>query len=157
MSADVRKGMPNPLLDRAALRARFFEQFAKRANGAWLVISAPPQGPRVLHHRPWRDTAGAETLRRMLTDWLTDMELRPACEVALLDRYIGYYQPYSTSDLDADQALFQGGGQCGTRATPRRRVVPCREMVTGQRTDRSASKIEMTASRAQSFLLPTSF
>ena len=55
------------------------------------------------------DTAGVETLRRMLTDWLTDMELRPAGEVALLDRYIGYYQPYATShaDLDADQALFK--------------------------------------------------
>jgi hypothetical protein len=45
----------------------------------------------------------------MLTDWLTDMELRPAAEAALLDRYIGYYQPYATShaDLDADQALFK--------------------------------------------------
>jgi multimeric flavodoxin WrbA len=55
------------------------------------------------------DTAGAETLRRILTDWLTDMELRPAGDVALLDRYIGYYQPYATShaDLDADQALFK--------------------------------------------------
>ena len=55
------------------------------------------------------DTAGAETLRRMLTDWLTDMELRPAGDIALLDRYIGYYQPYATShaDLDADQALFK--------------------------------------------------
>jgi multimeric flavodoxin WrbA len=55
------------------------------------------------------DTAGAETLRRMLTDWLTDMELRPAGDVALLDRYIGYYRPYATShaDLDADQALFK--------------------------------------------------
>ena len=53
------------------------------------------------------DTAGAETLRRMLTDWLTDMELRPAGEGALLDRYIGYYQPYATSHADADQTLFK--------------------------------------------------
>jgi multimeric flavodoxin WrbA len=54
------------------------------------------------------DTAGAENLRRMLTDWLTDMHLRPAGDAALIDRYIGYYRPYSTShdDLDADAALF---------------------------------------------------
>ena len=54
------------------------------------------------------DSAGAENLRRMLTDWLTDMELRPAGDVALLDRYIGYYRPYATShaDLDAEQAMF---------------------------------------------------
>lgn len=54
------------------------------------------------------DTAGAETLRRMLVDWLTDMQLRPAGEVALLDRYVGYYAPYATSHdaLDKDAALF---------------------------------------------------
>jgi multimeric flavodoxin WrbA len=54
------------------------------------------------------DSAGAENLRRMLTDWLTDMELRPAGDVALLDRYIGYYRPYATShaDLDTEQATF---------------------------------------------------
>jgi multimeric flavodoxin WrbA len=54
------------------------------------------------------DAAGAETLRRSLTDWLTDMELVPA-EGALLDRYIGYYEPYATSHdaLDRDEALQQ--------------------------------------------------
>ncbi len=54
------------------------------------------------------DSAGAENLRRMLTDWLTDMELRPAGDVALLDRYLGYYRPYATShaDLDGEQAVF---------------------------------------------------
>jgi multimeric flavodoxin WrbA len=54
------------------------------------------------------DSAGAENLRRMLTDWLTDMELRPAGDAALLDRYIGYYKPYATSheELDGDSALF---------------------------------------------------
>ena len=34
------------------------------------------------------DSAGADDLRRMLTDWLTDMHLRPAGEMALLGRYI---------------------------------------------------------------------
>jgi multimeric flavodoxin WrbA len=55
------------------------------------------------------DAAGAENLRRMLTDWLTDMHLRPAGDTALLDRYVGYYRPYATShaDLDADGALFE--------------------------------------------------
>jgi multimeric flavodoxin WrbA len=55
------------------------------------------------------DTAGAENLRRMLTDWLVDMQLRPAGEPALLDRYVGYYKLYADShaDLDADHAIFE--------------------------------------------------
>jgi multimeric flavodoxin WrbA len=55
------------------------------------------------------DSAGAENLRRLLTDWLTDMHLRPAGDIALIDRYVGYYKPYATShaDLDADKALFK--------------------------------------------------
>ena len=49
-------------------------------------------------------------LRRCLTDWLTDMKLRPARSHALLDRYLGYNQPpYSTSHeiLDHEAALFK--------------------------------------------------
>jgi multimeric flavodoxin WrbA len=55
------------------------------------------------------DTVGAETLRRSLTDWLTDMKLRPAVAPGGIDRYIGYYQPYATSHaaLDADTAVQQ--------------------------------------------------
>ncbi|MQA29024.1 MAG: NADPH-dependent FMN reductase [Luteitalea sp.] len=54
------------------------------------------------------DAAGAESLRRGLHDWLTDMSLVPAGHAALVDRYIGYYEPYATSHdaLDADRALF---------------------------------------------------
>jgi multimeric flavodoxin WrbA len=54
------------------------------------------------------DSAGAENLRRILTDWLTDMQLRPAGQAALVDRYIGYYKPYAGShaELDRDDALF---------------------------------------------------
>ena len=37
--------------------------------------------------------AGAETLRRSLTDWLTDMGLIPAGRAALVDSYVGYYKP----------------------------------------------------------------
>jgi multimeric flavodoxin WrbA len=51
------------------------------------------------------DASGAENLRRMLADWLTDMGLIRAGNKALLDRYVGYYAPYATShdDLDRDQ------------------------------------------------------
>ena len=36
------------------------------------------------------------------------MQLRPAGEAALIDRYIGYYKPYAIShaELDQDDALF---------------------------------------------------
>jgi multimeric flavodoxin WrbA len=55
------------------------------------------------------DAAGTETLRRSLCDWLTDMELIPAAASAMLDRYIGYYEPYATSHqaLDKDTAVQQ--------------------------------------------------
>ena len=50
------------------------------------------------------DTAGAENLRRILADWLSDIGLVPAGDKALIDRYVGYYRPYATShdDLDRD-------------------------------------------------------
>ena len=53
------------------------------------------------------DAAGAEGVRRILCDWLTDIGLIPAGPGAGLDRYLGYFQPYATShdDLDADTAL----------------------------------------------------
>lgn len=53
------------------------------------------------------DAAGVETLRRSLTDWLTDMHLVPAGAGAIVDRYIAYYEPYATSHeaLDRDLAL----------------------------------------------------
>jgi multimeric flavodoxin WrbA len=53
------------------------------------------------------DAAGAETLRRALTDWLLDMELIQAGNAATLDRYVGYFEPYATSHaaLDRDPAV----------------------------------------------------
>jgi multimeric flavodoxin WrbA len=53
------------------------------------------------------DAAGAENLRRMLVDWMTDIEMIPAGPSAGLDRYVGYYEPYATShdDLDRDTAF----------------------------------------------------
>jgi predicted AAA+ superfamily ATPase/multimeric flavodoxin WrbA len=54
------------------------------------------------------DAAGAENLRRILTDWLTDLDLVPAGPHAGVDRYIGYYRDYATShdDLDAEPAVW---------------------------------------------------
>jgi len=53
------------------------------------------------------DTVGAETLRRSLSDWLTDMRLLPATPQGGIDRYVGYYEPYATSHdaLDEDAAV----------------------------------------------------
>jgi multimeric flavodoxin WrbA len=55
------------------------------------------------------DAAGAESLRRALFDWLSDMGLVPAGGAAVLDRYVGYYEPYATSHeaLDRDAAFFE--------------------------------------------------
>jgi multimeric flavodoxin WrbA len=55
------------------------------------------------------DTEGAESLRRALSDWLLNMELIPAGGLAVMDRYVGYYEPYATSHdaLDRDVALFE--------------------------------------------------
>jgi multimeric flavodoxin WrbA len=53
------------------------------------------------------DVAGTEGLRRGLTDWLQWMGLVEAGPAAILDRYIGYYEPYATSHeaLDRDTAV----------------------------------------------------
>ncbi len=55
------------------------------------------------------DVAGIEGSRRALADWLGWMGLIDAGAQGLLDRYIGYYEPYATSHatLDADQAMQQ--------------------------------------------------
>ncbi|MDQ8728129.1 flavodoxin family protein [Bradyrhizobium sp. LHD-71] len=56
------------------------------------------------------DVIGAETLRRSLSDWLTDMELISAGSMAELDGYVGYNEPYAVSHsaLDEDDAFQQG-------------------------------------------------
>ena len=55
------------------------------------------------------DAAGPENLRRMLTDWLTDMAMIPAGPTAQIDTWIGWYQPYATShdELDKNKDLFE--------------------------------------------------
>jgi multimeric flavodoxin WrbA len=53
------------------------------------------------------DSVGAETLRRSLVDWLTDMALISAGGKGETDGYIGYMEPYATSHqaLDRDEAF----------------------------------------------------
>jgi hypothetical protein len=53
------------------------------------------------------DSIGAESLRRALTDWLTDMALISAGGLAETDGYIGYMAAYATSHaaLDEDTAF----------------------------------------------------
>jgi multimeric flavodoxin WrbA len=65
------------------------------------------------------DAAGPENVRRMLTDWLTDMELIPAGRDALIDTFIGWYQPYATGheDLDKDEDLFTEVGNAAAALT----------------------------------------
>ena len=49
------------------------------------------------------DSAGAETLRRSLSDWLTDMPLISAGRPGEADGYIGYMEPYATSHQALDE------------------------------------------------------
>jgi len=55
------------------------------------------------------DSIGVETLRRSLSDWLTDIEMISAGALAEKGGYIGYEEPYATShqSLDEDEAFQQ--------------------------------------------------
>jgi len=66
------------------------------------------------------DAVGAETLRRSLSDWLTDMSLVQASRTAEVDGYIGYMEPYATSHeaLDKDEAFQQQTRNAARAAMP---------------------------------------
>jgi multimeric flavodoxin WrbA len=49
------------------------------------------------------DSVGAETVRRILVDWLTDLELISAGGMAEADGYVGYMKPYATSHSEFDE------------------------------------------------------
>jgi multimeric flavodoxin WrbA len=53
------------------------------------------------------DTVGAESLRRALADWASDMHLMLAGSKSEVDGYIGYFEPYATGHeaLDRDVAF----------------------------------------------------
>ncbi|MHC2334595.1 flavodoxin family protein [Bradyrhizobium sp. USDA 4454] len=55
------------------------------------------------------DSVGAETLRRSLSDWLTDMCLISSGRAGEADGYLGYMEPYATSHqaLDKDTTFQQ--------------------------------------------------
>jgi multimeric flavodoxin WrbA len=67
------------------------------------------------------DSVGAETLRRSLADFLTDMGLISAGRMAEADGYIGYMEPYATSHeaLDQDRALRRDRHASGADRTSR--------------------------------------
>lgn len=72
------------------------------------------------------DTVGAETLRRILSDWASDLHLIPAGTKAELDAYVGYYEPYATShealDCDTDfQEEVRNAVRALTEATEAKR------------------------------------
>jgi multimeric flavodoxin WrbA len=76
------------------------------------------------------DAEGAEDVRRGLHDWLSDMALVPAGPAAMLDRYIGYYEPYATSHeaLDKDERFMEE-----TRNAARTLMEAVTEMRRGRR------------------------
>ena len=49
------------------------------------------------------DIAGAEGVRRSLSDWLGFMQLIPAGAASAIDRYIGYWEPYATNHQAMDR------------------------------------------------------
>jgi multimeric flavodoxin WrbA len=86
----------------------------KKAEDAKKIELAGWNYPRHLEGRSYAvvvhgDSAGAENLRRSLSDWLNDMHVVEAAGAACFDRYIGYFEPYATSHdaLDQDAAIQQ--------------------------------------------------
>lgn len=51
------------------------------------------------------DTIGAETMRRSLMDWASDLEMVSTASRGEVDGYIGYYEAYATNHqaLDGDK------------------------------------------------------
>ena len=100
--------------DKAAV-LRMFQGF--RPAELWFDVALELKGwpyPRHLAGRYFGlvvhgDSVGAETLRRSLADWLTDMGLISAGRMAEADGYVGYMEPYATSHgaLDEDRPFQQ--------------------------------------------------
>jgi hypothetical protein len=49
------------------------------------------------------DAGGVENLRRILSDWLSDLGLIVAGHKSQFGSYLGYYRPYATSHEELDQ------------------------------------------------------
>ena len=92
-----------------------------RSQGAGVRKAGPIRGtwPAGISASSCMATAsGAETLRRSLSDWLTDMALIAAGGTAQADGYIGYMEPYATSHqaLDDDREFQEEDDQRRPRA-----------------------------------------
>ena len=84
----------------------------KDASAAKEIELAGWEYPRHLEGRLFScvihgDAEGADGARRSICDWLTALGLTAAGHAAVLDRYIGCWQPYATSHeaLDGDEAI----------------------------------------------------
>lgn len=55
------------------------------------------------------DSDGVETVKRILVDWLNDMQLIQASPSSCVAKYVGYYQPYATShdELDKNKDMLE--------------------------------------------------
>jgi len=95
----------NPDRPRPTASIRTKPRRSSLAAGIIQNISPAGCSPSVVHG----DSVGAETLRRSLSDWLTDMELISAGTMPRRTAIIGYEKPYATShqELDADEAFQQ--------------------------------------------------
>ena len=100
------------------------------------------------------DAAGAENLRRILSDWLEDIGLIPAGHLGAIDRYIGYLEPYATSHDDLDKDDGDAGGRAQRRARAGRggQAAPQRQAATaGRRTCTSRGRNKKSAAMAADF------
>jgi hypothetical protein len=89
------------------------------------------------------DAAGVGTLRRRLTNWLTDMELIEAGNLSQLGAYVGYLRPCATSheDLDRDSDFLGRGPQ------PARSLPPCSNC--GVASSSSPTRASMSRGRSE--------
>ncbi len=75
------------------------------------------------------DAAGVENLRRILTDWLTDIGMIPAGRRAQIDAFIGYLGTYAENHLDLDK---DEGIQQDTRTAAHALVNAVKQMRKGE-------------------------
>src|SRR5262245_48282358 len=128
-------GNPDPTLTQGKDAER-----AKQLETNW-------QYPRHLEGRVFAvvvhgDRAGVETLRRTLTDWLTNMQLLQARDKSLIDRVVGYYKPYATSHEDLD-------GEMSRWAEVRNAALTLREAVARYRAGEREAGAELADPRTK--------
>lgn len=73
------------------------------------------------------DVEGAEMVQNELVNWLNFMDLEPAGTKAVLNRYIGYWEPYANNHVEFDQDLAMQGEVRNAAQTLAEAVVARRE------------------------------